>query len=75
MQFSVAFDDPDGMAYTSMNSWNVEKVMGTAFLDDEMDPVLQQFVGQVDGMSRHNFDATFEFWVEVLGEFIDYIDW
>ncbi|MDG1736663.1 MAG: YbjN domain-containing protein [Paracoccaceae bacterium] len=75
LQFSVAFDDPEGMSFISMNSWNVEKVMGTAFLDDKNDPVLQHFVSQVDGMSRSNFDATFNAWVEALGQFTDYIDW
>ncbi len=75
LQFSVAFDDPEGMSYVSMNSWNVKKVMGTAFLDDENDPVLQHFVSQVDGMSRVSFDATFEAWVKSLAQFTDYIDW
>jgi len=75
LQFSVAFDYPNGMDLLSMNSWNIEKVMGNAFLDAVNDPVLQHFMIQVDGMSRGTFDATFVFWVDAMGEFIEYIGW
>jgi len=75
LQFSVAFDLLQGLDYVSMNSWNAERVMGTAYLDRNNDPVFQYFVSQVDGMSRHNFDKTYEFWVEMLGEFMDFIGW
>lgn len=75
IQFSVAFDVTGGMDYVSMITWNREKTMGKAFLDEENDPVLQHYMVAVDGMSRATFDETFDFWIMTLSDFTDYIDW
>ena len=75
IMFTVAFDKTNGMKMEPMNSWNLEKALGRAFLDDEMDPVLQHYMLSVDGMSRSTFDDNFSRWVGVMDEFTDYIDW
>jgi len=75
IMFAVAFDKPNGMSMSSMNSWNAEKALGRVFLDDEKDPVLQHYIISVDGMSRSTFDENFSNWVAMMDEFTDYIDW
>lgn len=75
IQFSAGFDLNDGISMRSVNSWNDQKAVGRAFVDDEDDPYLQHYVVGVDGMSRYVFEKTFYRWVDVLDEFTDFIDW
>lgn len=75
IQFTAAFDMTYEMDLKSMNTWNRERAMGKAFLDDEMDPVLQHYMISVDGMSRSVFEESFEYWTEILSDFTDFIDW
>ncbi len=75
IQFSAAFDMSYAMDVKSVNTWNRERAMGKAFLDDEMDPALQHYMISVDGMSRAVFQESFEYWIEILSDFTDFIDW
>ena len=58
-----------------MNDWNLNKRIGQAFVDDEKDPIIQHYLVNVDGMSRESFEITFEYWVDTVSDFTDYIGW
>ena len=75
IQFSAGFDLIDGISMRSVNSWNDQKAIGRAFVDEEDDPYLQHYVIGVDGMSRYSFEKTFYRWTDVVDEFTDFIDW
>jgi hypothetical protein len=44
------------------NEWNRTKRFGTAFLDNEGDPILTMTVNLEHGVSRSNLDDTFVYW-------------
>lgn len=75
LQLTAAFDMPNGMSLVSMNDWNLNKRIGQAFVDDEKDPIIQHYLVNVDGMSRESFEITFEYWVDTVSDFTDYIGW
>lgn len=75
LHLTAGFDMPDGMSLSSMNDWNLNKRIGQAFLDEEKDPIIQHYMVNVDGMSRESFETTFEYWVETVEEFTDFIGW
>lgn len=75
LHFTAAFDMPNGMSQTAMSDWNENKRIGQAFLDEEEDPIIQHYVVSVDGMSRDSFATLFEYWVDTVSEFTDFIDW
>lgn len=57
-----------------VNSWNMEKFVGKAFLDKDKDVFLQFFVNlDVGGVDRKNFEDTVDWWQLALGQFGKYI--
>lgn len=75
LQFSIALDTDGSISVSSVNSWNLENLIGTAFIDDEDDAVMQHYMGIVDGMSRSVFERNFKEWNAAANEFIDFIGW
>lgn len=58
----------------TVNSWNLEKFVGKAFLDKDGDVFLQFFVNlDMGGVERKNFEDTIEWWQLALGQFAKYI--
>ena len=75
IQFTAGFNLDNGLSLESINSWNSEKLVGHAYVDDEMDPFVTHFVSAVDGMPRANFEEVLDAWDTALAEFTDFIDW
>lgn len=75
LQFSSGFDLATGISPAAVNSWNREKLLGRAYVDEEGDPFLQHFVAGVDGVSREGFVWLLEHWDLALGEFSAFVDW
>ncbi|MCZ7675781.1 MAG: YbjN domain-containing protein [Roseovarius sp.] len=75
VMFAAGFDMENGMAIKSINSWNENKLLGRAYLDDEDDPHLVHFVAGMDGMPAPAFERLIERWETSLGEFAEYIGW
>ena len=74
VQFSVSFDVEDGMSLTRAQDFNLEKRWVKVYLDDESDPRLEMDVNLYGGVSATNFKDTLDWWVIMMNDFIEYID-
>lgn len=75
LQFSSGFNTEDFVTPARINTWNHDRVIGKAHIDNEGDPFLEHPVLGVIDMSEPAFDRTVERWVSNLEDFLDYIDW
>ena len=73
--FKVGYDLSEGMTLEAVNSWNKKAVVGRAYLDDEGDPWFELEVNMNGGVSRQNFEVTFDMWEDSVGDFEEYIDY
>lgn len=74
VQFSVTFDLEDGMSLTRAQDFNLEKRWAKVYLDEESDPRLEMDVNMYGGVSATNFNDTLDWWVIIMNEFIEFID-
>lgn len=71
--FKVGYDLSDGTTLDVVNAWNEENLYGRAYLDDEEDPWLEMPVNLFAGVTRENFEDTFDWWDVIVGKFEDHI--
>lgn len=71
--FKVGYDLAGGTTLEAVNVWNTENLYGRAYLDDENDPWIEMPVNLFAGVTRENFEDTFDWWEVVVGEFEDHI--
>jgi len=57
----------------SLNAWNRDKRFGRAYLDSDLDAVIEYDINLEYGVSRDNLNAAFGVWSLVLGEFAGYV--
>ena len=57
----------------AINAWNRDKRFGKAYLDSDLDAVIEYDVNLEHGISRDNLDSTFQVWSLILKQFADYI--
>jgi hypothetical protein len=57
----------------SMNAWNRDKRFGRAYLDGDLDAVIEYDINLEYGVERDNLNAAFGVWSLVLGEFAGYV--
>ena len=57
----------------SMNAWNRDKRFGRAYLDSDLDAVIEYDINLEYGVARDNLNAAFGVWSLVLGEFASYV--
>ncbi|MBK8083248.1 MAG: YbjN domain-containing protein [Devosia sp.] len=57
----------------ALNAWNRDKRFGNAYLDADLDAVIEYDVNVQYGVSRDNLDAAFGLWTLLSGEFADYV--
>lgn len=57
----------------SMNAWNRDKRFGRAYLDGDLDAVIEYDINLEYGVARENLNAAFGVWSLVLGEFAGYV--
>lgn len=74
IQFTVSFDVEDGMSLTKAQDFNREERWVKVYLDDESDPRLEMDYNMYGGVSVSNFNDTLDWWVIMMDEFIEYID-
>ncbi len=72
--FKVGYDLIEGTTLDVVNDWNETNLFGRAYLDDENDPWIEMSVNMMGGVSRTNFEDTFDWWDLVVGQFEDHID-
>ena len=56
-----------------INRWNATRLFGRAYLDDVMDPWIELVLNLRGGVTRAQFESTFEWWEHSIGEFEDEI--
>ena len=74
LHFSAGYDLPDGSTLEAVEYWNAEKRFASAYLDHENDPFLQMDINTEGGVTRENFESSFDLWQTLKGEFEEYID-
>lgn len=74
IQFSVSFDIEDGMSLTRAQDFNLEKRWAKVYLDEDSDPRLEMDFNMYGGVSATNFNDTLDWWVIIMNEFIESID-
>jgi hypothetical protein len=57
----------------AVNAWNRDKRFGKAYLDSDLDAVIEYDVNLEHGVTRENLDSTFSVWSLILKQFADYI--
>lgn len=57
----------------ALNAWNRDKRFGNAYLDADLDAVIEYDVNVEYGVSPDNLDAAFGLWKLLLGEFAGYV--
>ena len=56
-----------------INQWNATRLFGRAYLDEVSDPWLELVLNMQGGVTRTQFEKTFEWWETSVGEFEDEI--
>jgi hypothetical protein len=57
----------------AINQWNRDKRFGKAYLDSDLDAVIEFDVNLEHGVARQNLDAAFRLWSLVLSQYTTYI--
>ena len=57
----------------AINAWNRDKRFGKAYLDSDLDAVIEYDVNLEYGVARRNLDCRFRLWALILEQFADYI--
>ena len=52
-----------------INRWNATRLFGRAYLDEVMDPWIELVLNLQGGVTRAQFESTFEWWGTSVGEF------
>lgn len=74
IQFSSAFDMEDGMSLTKVEDFNRNKRWVKVYLNDTSDPLVEMDYNLKGGVSVENFNDTFDWWLVMMDQFIEYID-
>jgi len=74
IQFGSAFDLPEPMTLARVNEWNRDMRFGRAYLDDEMDPILEMDVDLELGATTEQLESVIGTWAAVVPAFKTFID-
>jgi hypothetical protein len=74
IQFAAAFSLESSPGLAKINEWNREKRFGRAYLDAEMDPVVQMDVDLELGATTEQLQSVIGTWGAVLPAFKNFID-
>ena len=56
-----------------INAWNRDKRFGKAYLDSDLDAVIEWDVNLEHGLTRENMDAAFSLWWLLLDQYTTYV--
>jgi putative sensory transduction regulator len=73
LHFVVGYDLDDGATLEAIEAWNEGQRYASGYLDDENDPFLQLDLNMVGGLTRANFESTFDLWQTIKAEFEEHI--
>ncbi|WP_421759793.1 YbjN domain-containing protein [Devosia sp.] len=57
----------------AINDWNRSKRFGKAYLDSELDAVIEYDVNLEHGVTRDNLDAAFSLWSQLVPEYAAFV--
>lgn len=67
--FKAGYELKRKVALELINEWNATRLFGRAYLDDVDDPWLELVLNVRGGVTREQFEQTFEWWESSVGEF------
>ena len=71
--FKAGYELNDKVGMDVINQWNATRLFGRAYLDDVRDPWIELVLNMQGGVTRAQFEKTFEWWETSVGEFEDEI--
>jgi len=71
--FKARYELDSKVGMSVINQWNASRLFGRAYLDDVSDPWLELVLNVHGGVTRQQFENTFEWWETSIGEFEDEI--
>ena len=71
--FKAGYELNDKVGMDVINQWNATRLFGRAYLDDVSDPWIELVLNMQGGVTRQQFEKTFEWWETSVGEFEDEI--
>jgi hypothetical protein len=74
LNFTSGFDLDTGTTLEVVNDWNATKLVGYAYLDDEMDPYLTYFVITEAGISLDLFGEIVRRWSLSIADFKELVN-
>jgi hypothetical protein len=67
--FKAGYELNDNIGMDVINQWNATRLFGRAYLDEVNDPWLELTLNVNGGVTRTQFEKTFEWWESSVGEF------
>jgi hypothetical protein len=71
--FKAGYELNDKVGMDVINQWNATRLFGRAYLDEVSDPWIELVLNMQGGVTRAQFEKTFEWWEMSVGEFEDEI--
>ena len=71
--FKAGYELNDKVGIDIINQWNATRLFGRAYLDEVNDPWIELVLNVHGGVTRKQFENTFEWWESSVGEFEDEI--
>ena len=67
--FKAGYELNEKVGMEVINQWNATRLFGRAYLDDVNDPWIELVLNVHGGVTRKQFEKTFEWWESSVGEF------
>jgi len=71
--FKVGYEISEKADLKLINDWNKKALVGRAYLEDDGDLWFEYVVNTYGGISRENFEDTFDWWEASVDDFEDHI--
>ncbi|MEJ2088803.1 MAG: YbjN domain-containing protein [Gammaproteobacteria bacterium] len=71
--FKAGYEMDKKIGMDVINQWNATRLFGRAYLDEVSDPWIELVLNVHGGVTRRQFENTFEWWESSVGEFEDEI--
>ena len=71
--FKAGYELNEKVGMDVINNWNATRLFGRAYLDEVNDPWIELVLNVHGGVTRQQFENTFEWWETSVGEFEDQI--
>lgn len=75
IQFTAGYLTDGDISHEIMNEWNADNLYGQAYLDEELDPIIDMAVPANGGITASNLRHAIQRWRDVVADFEDHIGW